>query len=819
MKYFYLLLCLIFSTGYLTAQPQNDDCSDAIDLGVVPYCETTIYTNIAASTSNIGLDNIPTCFNGGSVENDVWFKFTIPSDGNSENFKITLTTTNTNGITNPQIAIYRGDCAEDQLSDLGICATAESGEMGLTLEAIGLKTNTQYFLRVNDFSATTTPNWGNFTLCIEDLSAFFNIGETPSTGLCEGTLFDSGGAEGNYDDLEDHLFTICPADFHRCIAIEVENYNIEGEFDLLTIFEGTPDNIGETLLAIDRVGQSSLSFANSDCITILFTSDASQNRSGFRLNWQCLVEECPEIEPTTCDNPISIPQIPFAATNLSTCFAGNDIEIGPCGGDDFLSGPEYIFAYDSPGGECISVNISGVIPATGISILRGCPASGDAICVNQKQGIGDQSTFTLPNISLQEKGTYYFIVANEYNCTPFDISITNATTCPNIFPSASACESALVLNGCSPNIPTALTVELGSGSPDFFQFDVNNGCWEDVFETNYTWFTFEAQADGEFAFLLSNNDPDGLVDIDFNIWGPFDNLANACTASENSQPIRSSWADDLLYSVTGLANTNPELGTPVTAICEGALGEGFVKPLQVKKGEVYVVLINDFDGVIFSGAIAIDFTGTSPGILTEVPNSIMIAQDTFICKDNAITLTANGASAYAWSPTESLDCRNCPSPVATPIATTTYTLDASTVCSTVPKEVTIEVVTANAGIDQSVCQGASIPLNSEINVTNVSYKWSSPTGIANLSCTDCPNPILTANDIGTFEYILDIEKGTCLASDTMILTVVPGTAPTYTIADNQQLCLGDSLHLGGETVEGQTYEWTTKTTDFIATIF
>jgi len=700
MKYFHILYYLIFSVAYLSAHPINDECNEAIDLGILPYCETTIYSNIDATTSEIGE---------------------------------------------------------------------------------------------------------------------FNIGEIEGTGLCAGTLFDSGGNEGNYGINENHLFTICPTDFHRCIAIEIENYAIEAEFDRLTVFEGMSPS-GTPLLSIDRTGQSTLAYATSECITVQFTSDPSQNRGGFKLNWQCLVEECPEIETTTCDNPVVINQIPFTATNLSTCFAGNDIEIGPCGRDDFLSGQEYIFAYDSPGGECISVNINGVIPETGISILKGCPESGEVVCINQKQGIGSQSSFTLSNITLKEKGTYYFLVANEYNCTPFDIEIFPATTCPNIFPSASACENALVLNGCNPDVPTALTVELGSGSDDFFKFDVNNGCWEDVFETNYTWFTFEAQADGEFAFLVSNNDPDGLVDVDFNIWGPFDDLANACEASENSQPIRSSWADDLLYSVTGLANINPELGTPVTNTCEGALGEGFVKPLLVKKGEVYVVLLNDFDGVIFSGAIAIDFAGTTPGVLTAVPNGINFPRDTFICETNSINLITSGASAYEWSPTESLSCRNCTNPVASPTETTTYTLAASTVCTTVSKEVTVEVIKANAGIDQTVCQGAIIQLNSEIIATAINYNWSSPSGIENLSCTNCPNPTLTANSVGSFDYILDIQKSNCLVSDTMTLTVIPGNAPVYSILDNQQICLGDSINLGGETVIGQTYEWTNNKDDFTSNI-
>lgn len=818
MKYSYLLFCVIFFANILTAQPQNDDCISAVDLGTLPYCTTTIFTNINASTSVIGDNNIPTCFNGGSVEDDVWFKFVIPEDGSLKDFKIELTDTETDGIINPQMAIYRGDCAQDQLSELGICKSAEQGETSLTLEAIGLKTNTQYFLRINDFSATASPNWGNFTLCIEALAPFFNMGEVEGTSLCQGTLFDSGGADGDYAILENHSFNICPTDFHRCIAIEVENYNIEAEFDRLTIFESTPTTIGQELLTLDRIGQTALAFASSECVTVQFTSDPSQNRSGFKLNWECLIAECPEIPPTTCDDPISIAQIPFEATNLSTCFAGNDIEIGPCGGDDFLSGQEYIFAYDSPGDECVAIRIDGVIPETGISILRGCPESGDAVCINQKQGEDNQSTLFLQNVSLEEKGTYYFLIANEYNCTPFDISITPSTTCPTVFPSASDCKNALVLNGCTTDTPTALTVELGSGDPDFFKFGINNGCWEDVFETNYTWFTFEAQTDGVFAFLISNNDPDGSVDIDFNIWGPLDNLESTCVISNNSQPIRSSWADDLIYSVTGLANTNPILGTPVTSTCEGALGEGFLKPLQVKKGEVYAVLVNDFDGVIFNGAIAIDFSGTTPGVLTDIPNSLQISRDTFLCGDTSIQLNASGASAYDWSPSESLSCRSCPIPVASPSQTTTYTLDASTVCSIIEKEVTIEVVNANAGPDQSVCQGATISLNSEINVTDVRYQWSSPNGIGNLSCTDCPNPILTANEVGDFEYILDIQKGTCLVSDTMHLMVIEGAAPLYSIAQDQQLCIGDSISLGGTTNTGQTYEWFTNEINFSSMI-
>jgi len=813
MKHFFLLFsCILFSQS-LYAQPQNDDCEAAIDLGILPYCESSIFSNIAATPSNIGENNIPDCFNGGSIENDVWFKFTIPEDGNSQNFKITLTGSEENGIINPQLAIYRGACEMNELSELGVCLSAESGKNELILEAIGLKTNTQYFLRINDYSPTATPNWGNFSICIETLAPFFNIGESAGTGLCEGTLFDSGGITGDYQVNEDTSFTICPTAFHRCIEINVEAYDTEKDFDFLTIYEGN-NTSGNKLATINGTGRQTLAYAKNECVTVQFTSDGSQNGEGFRLNWQCLVEDCPIIEPTTCDAPGIINQIPFQATNLTTCFAGNNIEIGPCGVDDFLGGQEYIFAYDSPGGECIAVNITGLIPESGISIIRGCPERGDGICIEQKEvGNGVDHIF-LPNVALKEKGTYYFLIAHEVNCTPFNIDITTSTNCPNTFPSAANCADALILNGCSPELPAALTVESGEGDPDFFKFGVNNGCWEGVFATNYTWFTFEAQGDGEFAFILSNNDPNGSVDIDFNIWGPFDNKADACIAADNAQPIRSSWADNLLYSETGLANINPILGTPITSTCEDAFGEGFIQPLQVKKGEVYVVMINDFDGVIFSGAIEIDFSGSDAAVLSSISGNVSIVQDTFICEGSSIELTTKDASAYDWSPSESLSCRTCPNPIATPTETTTYTLNARTVCSSITEEITIEVIKADAGIDQTVCLGATVQLNANTNASQVTYQWMSLNGLASLSCTDCANPTIQANIPGIYDYIVEVGRATCVTRDTMRLTVIDGQAPIYSIADNQQICLGETLNLGGEAIENQQYEWTSSDNSF-----
>lgn len=815
VNYYVLLTCLFSCLPMWTmAQVVNDDCNNAINLGTVPSCETTIYTNVDATPSMIGDANIPNCFNGGNVNRDVWFTFSIPADGSIANVKIDITTSMMDGITLPQVALYRGSCQEDQLSDLGLCSSAEQGQGSIQIQAFGLTTDIQYFLRINDYSSTATPNWGDFTICIEEIPPIFNMGEVEGTTLCEGILYDSGGPDDLYSSGESEMFTICPDDFTQCIELVLETYDTEEEFDAIFLFDGKDDDM--TLIGTATgTGFGTIGRAKSGCATIAFASDFSVRGEGFKLSWQCTPSVCPPTEESSCATATTINRLPYQARDLSTCFAGNTIESGPCVDDDFLEGQEYIFAYASEGGECISIEITGVIPGTGVSVMRDCPAdnTATAVCFGQDSEVNGD-TLSAANISLREAGTYYIIIAQEFNCTPFNIRVTPSEDCPMVFPSAAQCTDALILNGCDGDLPAALTVEPGQGDPDFFRFGINNGCWEGVLENNYTWFTFEAQADGDFAFLLSNNIENEDLDIDFNIWGPFESVADACGASSDSQPTRSSWADDLIYTVTGLTNTNPVLGTPVTATCQGALSDGFVRPIQAKKGEVYVVLVNDFDGVIFNGAVAIDFGESSPGVLGTIPASFTVSADTSICVGEELALRATGGSLYEWFPAEGLSCVSCPNPIARPTETTMYTVNASSVCNTFSNNVTVEVYDIDAGPDQTVCLGQVLNIAASSNTENVQFEWTSTAAANSLSCTTCANPTITAVNTGTYDYYVTMTTPVCVLRDTLQLTIIEGMAFEFAIAENQAICIGDSINLGGAAIAGNSYTWTTTNSTF-----
>ena len=802
-------LCWLFSSSLL-AQPINDDCLGIIDLGEAPICPfPDTVTNFEATLSTVFSDaglNIPSCFNGG-IDRDVWFQFDVPVDGSIIDFTIEITGVDgPNGsILQPQIAVYRGECLLDEMEELS-CATSLAGETSVVLDLLGLDPGFTYFIRINDWSASAAPNWGDFVVCVNEYVPAINIDDVDFTTACFGTLYDSGGPDGDYSDGENNTLTICPDALTECITMELLEFNIENNFDNLIIYAG--DNTGGTQIAtFTGVGGPLEIPVNEQCITIQFTSDGSVTNPGFELTWQCLPEACDVPPIVDCDNPIPVPGMPFSDVDLSTCFAGNSIQNGPCPNDGFISGEDYIFAYDSPGDECIMVEINGAAPGTGVGVYLDCPGNPGAECIaNAGGGTG---TPLIDGAFLEEPGTYYIVVANGNSCTSFDISM-EVVTCPIVFPSAADCSEALSLNGCG-DLPAVISVGPGEGDPDFLTFDVNTGCWGGFFPLNFTFFFFEAQEDGDFGFTVQSNDPNEASDIDFLVWGPFDPMDDACDIMLTQDAIRSSYAAGA--DPTGLADIHPILGTPVTDECEDAGGDDFVSTVPVQTGEVYFVLINDWGGQIVSGAVQIDFDATTPGVLDGVGASMVsVTADTVACQGDEIQLEATGGEVYQWFPSDGLSCSNCPNPVATIDGPVSYNVAIIGICTEDTLGVNIDFVTADAGPDLELCLNATTQLSAGSNFASVTYEWQGPAGT--LSCTDCAEPFLTATSVGTFEYIVFASGSDCSATDTMTVTVFPGEAPAFTISDDAALCEGESLSLGGLPNPDVSYIWSSNPIGF-----
>lgn len=810
MKKSLTLLALLLSAISAFAQPSNDDCSGLVDLGIAPICPILdTFTNFNATQSVVfsnPIDNIPSCFTGGIIDRDVWFMFTVPSDGSVVDFTVEVLGVNgPNGsITQPQIAVYRGDCELDGLQELN-CATAAIGETMVEIDLIGLTPGLPYFLRISDWTASASPNWGDFELCVKEYEPIYNMGEEDFSAACAGTLYDSGGPNGDYLDNENHEFTVCPQDFTQCLHVDIETFATEFNFDYLRIFIGDGTNDPQ-LTSISGAGGNVQLQVYGQCVTFQFTSDGFFTDAGFVLTWQCSPDTCTVPPPSTCDNPTVIATLPYSADDMTTCNAANAVDNSPCNDSDWLQGEDVIFTYTSAGDECIAVNLTGTNNATGVGIFDACPNIA-AECIAQAGGGFGEVDPTINAAFLQDPGTYYIVVDNSTSCTPFNIEVTQVT-CPVVLPSAADCENAITLNGCG-ELPAIVSVAPGQGDPSVIQGGVNDGCWGG-FTANFTWFFFQAQADGDFGFVMEATNPAEASDIDFQVWGPITLLEDLCTYAYENQPIRSSYAAGA--DPTGLADVHPITNVPVTDVCETAAGDDFVSTIPVLAGEFYVVLVNDWGGQISSGAVSIDFGNTSFGVLDDMSAPFGITPDTAVCPGETAQLLATGGEVYQWFPPTGLSCIYCDNPVATVSQSTVYSVAINSLCQSDTLEVEVGFLSVDAGPDITVCLNEDIQIVAGASFTNVSYQWDDPLGF--LSCTDCPDPIVTASQAGSFTFNVTVTGPSCAFSDSMTLTVLANGAPSYTINDDQSICQGETVNLGGPATPGVSYIWASNPVGF-----
>lgn len=158
-----------------------------------------------------------------------------------------------------------------------------------------------------------------------------------------------------------------------------------------------------------------------------------------------------------------------------------------------------------------------------------------------------------------------------------------------------------------------------------------------------------------------------------------------------------------------------------------------------------------------------------------------------ICAGDTTPLNALGAVTYVWSPANSLDCTNCPSPQASPIGTTTYTVvgtDANgCVDSTTLTLQTQSGPPITVSADTTICPGTAAGLL--VSGANT-YSWS-PGG--SLSCTNCPDPTAQPTQSTTYTVTAFNPIG-CNSVDTVRVSI-SGIGSAGIVGDTA-ICPGDT---------------------------
>src|SRR5574343_218365 len=257
-------------------------------------------------------------------------------------------------------------------------------------------------------------------------------------------------------------------------------------------------------------------------------------------------------------------------------------------------------------------------------------------------------------------------------------------------------------------------------------------------------------------------------------------------------------------TVTILANAPINAG-PDVAICAGAL-----TTLTATGGVTYswnngLGVGNNFSvspavttTYTVVGTNAAGCTGTDAITVTVNPlPTVNAGTDQTVCAGTAVTLSGSGAATYTWN-------NGVTNGVAfTPAATTTYTVTGTSAAGCINTDQVIVTVnplpTVNAGVDQTVCLGATVTLSGSGAAT---YTWNN--GVTN-GVAFTPAATTTYTVTGT-------DANGCINTDQVVVTVNP--LPTVNAGVDQTVCVGTTVTLSGS--GAATYTWNNGVTNGVA---
>jgi gliding motility-associated-like protein len=205
----------------------------------------------------------------------------------------------------------------------------------------------------------------------------------------------------------------------------------------------------------------------------------------------------------------------------------------------------------------------------------------------------------------------------------------------------------------------------------------------------------------------------------------------------------------------------------------------------------YTVTVTDVNGCKDTDDVTVTVDNTL---------SVNSGNDTTICLGSSAQLKAtstNGIS-YSWTPAGSLSNPNIPNPVATPSATTTYSVSAINANGCEQTDaVTVTVYEVFTIEDTAICIGESVTLATN---NGVSFSWTPATGLSN---PNIASPVATP--LSTTAYtVTAVSADGCQSVKEVTVTVHP--LPLISAGADDTLCLGFSTQL--QASGGVSYSWT-----------
>ena len=203
------------------------------------------------------------------------------------------------------ICITAPSCTQPSAATVA-AVTASSANMSWTLGATETSWNIEYgpagFTEGTGTTDTATTTAYNLTGLDSDTTYHFYVqadcGDSTSNWVgpvefttspgCGDTLFDSGGATGNYSSNDLTTVTIYPDNTGDLVTFTFISFETEANYDFLTVYDG-PD-VSATVVGVydgATVPDAITSSHSTGALTFVFDSDGSSNRSGYEILISC----------------------------------------------------------------------------------------------------------------------------------------------------------------------------------------------------------------------------------------------------------------------------------------------------------------------------------------------------------------------------------------------------------------------------------------------------------------------------------------------------------------------------------------------------
>ncbi|WP_207433528.1 T9SS type A sorting domain-containing protein [Sabulibacter ruber] len=196
-------------------------------------------------------------------------------------------------------------------------------------------------------------------------------------------------------------------------------------------------------------------------------------------------------------------------------------------------------------------------------------------------------------------------------------------------------------------------------------------------------------------------------------------------------------------------------------------------------------------------------TATGSKEITIKPAFADAGADILTCPGQSVQLQATGGVKYSWSPSASLTDATIANPIATPSATTTYTVTVTNENGCVRTDKVVVTVSPLPTLTispsaPSICLGSSVQLQAS---GAASYSWSPAAGLDDpTSATPVASPSQT-----TIYTVTATSAAGCVSTKTVTVTVK--NPPVANAGFDKAVCSGQAQVLGSAATSSGTYLW------------